>query len=118
MKYKVVGWLDLIFGCLGLVQQIVMLFFIYPKLSSLYQDFGAQLPFLTRVYPYLTAIAAVVLAGVVYIGARLVFGKLPNEKMFKLGVIALAVMFVLGGSYLASSLTSILSPIYGLSSNL
>lgn len=117
MKYKVVGWLDLIFGSLGLIQQILMLFFIYPKLSSLYQDFGAQLPLTTKAYPYVSVVVALVLAVVVYVGARLIFSKVRDEKVFKVGIVALVVMLLLGGLFISSSVISAILPIYSLTSN-
>lgn len=117
MKYKVVGWLDIVFGSLGFIQQIIFLLFVYPKLSSLYQDFGAQLPWYTRAYPYLVLIVAIILAGIVFIGSKLAFSKSPNEKLFKVGIVTLITIVLLGGIYLSLSLFSALSPIYGLSSD-
>lgn len=116
MKYKVVGWLDLIFGSVGLIQQILMLFFVYPKLNTLYQDFNAQLPLFTRIYPYLVVVAAIVSAGIIFLGMKLAFSKTPSNKLFKLGTITLIVILLLGILNIFSSMLSVISPIYSLSS--
>ena len=120
MKYKVVGWLDLIFGLLGLVQQTIMLFVVYPKLNALYQDFyiGGKLPFFTRAYPYITVVLIILLAGIAYIGKKLAFEKSPNEKIFKLGLMALVAVFLFGGYYISSLIMSFVSPLYSITSQL
>lgn len=118
MKYKVIGWLDLIFGSLGFLQQILMLFVVYPKLSTLYQDFGAQLPLSTKAYPYFAGAIAIILVLVAQTGAKLAFTKKPSERLFKLGLAALILIFLLGGLYVPSAIFSIISPIYSLTSTL
>lgn len=117
MKYKIVGWLDLILGSLGFVQQILMLFVVYPKLSTLYQEFTAQLPWSTKAYPYLAGAIAIILALVAYTGAKLAFSKKPSEKLFKFGLAALFAILLLGGLYVSSAIFSIISPLYSLTSN-
>src|SRR3989344_8188235 len=118
MKFKVVGWLDLVFGSLGLIQQILLLFFVYPKLTTLYQDFQTRLPASTQIFPYLSLAVSLLLVLIVILGAKLAFGQKPAEKTFKLGVVALIAILILGGIYLSTSTLSLLSPIYSLSSDL
>ena len=115
MKFKVVGWLDLVFGSLGLIQQILLLFFVYPKLTTLYQDFQTRLPASTQIFPYLSLAVSLLLVLIVILGAKLAFGQKPAEKTFKLGVVALIAILILGGIYLSTSTLSLLSPIYSLS---
>ena len=114
------GWLDLTFGLLGLAQQIIMLFVVYPKLNSLYQDFyiGGKLPFFTRAYPYITVVMIILLAGIAYIGKKLAFEKSPSEKLFKWGLVALIVIFLFGGYYVSSLMMSFISPLYSITSQL
>lgn len=115
MKYKVMGWLDLILGGLSFVQQAIMLFLVYPKMNVLYEGFGADLPFFTKVYPYTTGILILVLAGVVWIGWKLAFSKVPDKKLFKAGVIALIFIILGWGYYFGSSIMSLIYPIYDIS---
>ncbi len=112
------GWLNLIFGGLGLLQQILMLFLVYPKLSGLYQDFGADLPWLTRNFPIVTMAGIVFLAGVTYLGVKLAFDKAPQEKLFLAGLAGLAILFTIGGMYFGVTLVSVIGPIYSLTSNI
>lgn len=114
MKYKIIGWLDLVIGSLGLLHQVVMLTIVYPKLNLLYQDFGVQLPAMTKIYPYITLMLVLILAAIVFIGVKLVFGKSPTKTQYIAGIIALIAMILGMGmmSYLA--ILSVVSPIYNL----
>jgi len=118
MKYKIVGWINLVFGSLFLIQQVTMLFFVYPKLSYLYDEFGADLPLSTRIFPYLTTFVILVLVVIVWIGAKLVSNKIPNDKFLKLGIAGLIVLFLFGGYYFSTQLLSIIFPLYSITSNL
>jgi hypothetical protein len=114
VKYKVIGWLDLILGGLGCGQQVIMLFLVYPKLEYLYQGMEVELPFITRAYPYLTGAGVLFLAGTGLLGAKLVFGSEPGEKLYKLGVALFAGLLILGGLYFSATLRSLIEPLYTL----
>lgn len=117
MRYKLVGWLNLVFGFLGLIYQVAMLFFVYPKLNSLYQDLDVQLPFTTKLYPFITLISIVVLAAVTAIGAKLITDKTPQEKLYKLGLIALLAFLFLASIFTYTAVYSLVKPLYDLTSN-
>lgn len=118
MKYKIVGWINLILGSLLLLQQIGMLFLVYPKLSYLYKEFGPDLPTSTKIYPYTTAVAIIFLSGVIWIGAKLAFNKIRSNNYFRLGITALVILFLFGGYYFSTQLLSVISPLYSITSNL
>jgi len=117
VKYKIIGWINLILGSLFLLQQIGMLFFVYPKLNNLYGEFGGDLPLSTKIYPYTTTAAIIFLSGVIWIGARLVFNKYSSHKPLILGIFGFIILFLFGGYYFSTQFLSIISPLYSLTSS-
>lgn len=117
MKYILVGWANLIIGGLGLLWQTIMLVAVYPKMNSLYKDVGAELPLSTMTFPYWNGVVIIFLVGVVYVGSKLAFAKNPSKGIFKWGIVALVVMFIMGGYFASVSLISIISPIYSVTGN-
>lgn len=115
MNSKIIGRLDIVFGSFGLLFPVVGLL-IYPKLGLLYQEFGNELPFFTRAFPYLTVFITVILIGVIYVGAKLAFTKSPGKKMYKLGLFGLIATLILAILYVPLMLTSLIFPIYSLTS--
>jgi type II secretory pathway component PulF len=79
----------LVLGGFDFVQQAIALLVVYPKMNVLYEDFGAELPLSTKMYPYVTGVVILVLIGVVEIGWKLIRGRNPSNKLFRLGVTAL-----------------------------
>jgi len=108
----------MILGGLGLVQQVVMLVFVYPKLKYLYQDFGAELPWMTRNFPQVTMVMIAILAVITYLGVKLAFGKTHTEGWFVVGLVALFAVLAILGSFVGLSVVSIVGPIYNLTSNI
>lgn len=115
MKYKVVGWLDLVFGSLGFVQQVIMLLVVYPKMNTLYQDFGVDLPIMSRMFPYATGGVILVLAGIGFVGGKLAFSKTPSEKIYVLGILALISILMGMGYYSSLIMKSLITPMYEVS---
>jgi hypothetical protein len=118
MKYKVVGWLDIVFGMIGALQQSIMLFVVYPKMNNLYQDFSGELPVQTKMFPYLTGLGIILFAGIAFLGMKLAFSKTSHEKLFKWGVGVLVGMLALGGIGIGFSIFSVIMPLYSITSGI
>lgn len=118
MKYKIIGWLDMVLGGLGFILQTVNLLVVYPKMKVLYGELGKNTPSSTQMYPFTTSITILALAVVVWLGWRLAFGKNPNDKLFKWGMLALAAVLLGMGYIMAYSTMSLVEPIYNISNGL
>lgn len=94
-KYKIVGIVNLLLGLVGILIQLEILLFVYPKLVSLYRDFNAEVPFSTQVYPYIQIAITVVLFVVVIVGVELTLTKNPNKKLFIAGIVSLTAILLL-----------------------
>lgn len=116
MNNKAIGTLNLILGTVGMIFQASMLFVVYPKLNSLYVEFGASLPISTKIFPYITVLSLFMFVGMIIIGARLILSKDSNTKLSKIGLFFVIVTVLLGGWQVSTSLSSLLTPLYGLTS--
>lgn len=117
VKPKLVGWLNIVFGLFGALQQGVLLFVTYPRLISMYQDFGADLPLSITLAPLFMGFMLLLSLGVTFIGIRLVFCPQSGQKLYKMGLVSLAILLILGGFHLAVSIPALIMPMYRITGN-
>jgi len=114
MKYKLVGWADMITGGVGGLQQLAMIAVVYPKMVRLYGELGASLPWYGRVMPYVSMGAVIYLGGLTVLGAKLVFDKSPKEGWWLAGLAGLAIAVGAAGLLMTVSVMGTVAPIYKL----
>lgn len=94
LKNKIVGFSDLLLGLWGIVLQVPFLLIVYPKLSSLYSQFNAELPITTRLIPYLSFLVLLISICSLYVGVKIFKTDKENKKLFAFGVILLIIMAI------------------------
>jgi hypothetical protein len=82
---------------------------------SLYQDFGSQLPLMTRYFPLFSVIFLMIFFGVVFVGIKLL--KKPTMNLYLIGIIALVIMLIFAGYWIGMSVLSIIMPLYMVTRN-
>ncbi|HSX39665.1 MAG TPA: hypothetical protein VLI92_03700 [Candidatus Saccharimonadales bacterium] len=110
MKYRVVGILNIFFGFIGFILQITVLFFVYPKLSSMYSSYNVQVPVVTKYFPYLISVFLIFFVFTMFIGVKLVRTS-NNEKLLKIGIASLGVVLFFSVSYFVLSSMSVVFPL-------
>ncbi|HSX39351.1 MAG TPA: hypothetical protein VLI92_02060 [Candidatus Saccharimonadales bacterium] len=110
MKYRIVGILNLFFGFIGFILQLAILFFVYPKLNSIYTSYNVQVPFVTKYFPYLITIFLIFFIFTMLIGLKLIRTS-SNKTILKIGVFSLGVVLFFSVSYIVLSSMSIVFPL-------
>jgi len=108
-KYKVVGVLNFFLGAFQIIYSLFTLFLTLPRLTKLYAEFNAEGPYLIPTY---FVLGLLLLFGAVnlFLAFRLFSEKEKTpKKYFRLGLVLLAVSFLLAGAYLAYSIIAGLS---------
>lgn len=116
MKYKIVGYIDIILSFLFGVSQVLLLIFVYPKMLRLYSDLNVQLPPATKnVFP-IGLMFTVIYLCIFLIGLKLL--KKPDRLTFILGIIAALIMILFGGYFSAISVMSVIGPAYNMTAEI
>lgn len=114
-KYKIVGIINILFGIPQLLISSLPLF-IVPKLSSLYTDFNvkSQQNFISG---YIVAILIFAMAMInLFLGVKGFTKSKKKEKYFKYGIISASVTFFLTGILVLVMVSTVILPIYSLTS--
>ena len=111
-KYKTVGILNLFLGILEVFFALFAFVFIVPKLTSLYSEFGTELPSFVSIYLIL---GVIILMGIgnLFFGFNLISKPEKKDKYFKFALFLLIASFLLSGIF---SSIGIILPIYDLTS--
>lgn len=117
-KYKILGIINIILGFLQIPVPVGFAFFVIPQLTNLYLSLNIQQPGLIPTYAVLIFLVCLGLINIT-IGVKLLLKSTQNkEKYFKFGIAAIIIIFLSVGSSMALTITSVLAPIYKLTSEL
>ena len=112
------GIADVLLGVAELSVQINLLFFVYPKLSLMYRGLNAELPLISRLYPFLSVGLIFVMLSIVLLGFKLIYSKNQSEIYVKWGIIGFILLLILLFLSVGASAVSVIFPIYNLTTSL
>lgn len=116
MKYKIVGYANIFIAAIYALAQAGVLLFVYPRMMSMYESMGVELPKETSLSPVVSLIAIAVFSWVVYLGIKLV--KKPSERLFWINVVLLICLLTISGLFFSASFLSLIIPMYTITSSL
>ncbi|MDO8658439.1 MAG: PsbP-related protein [Candidatus Levybacteria bacterium] len=117
-KYKILGIIIIIFGFLQVPIPALQILFVIPQITNLYEGLNIEQPSLIPAYAVLTFLIILGLINI-FIGIKLILkSTLHKEIYFKLGIATLIIIFLSVGSSIAFTITSVITPIYKLTSEL
>ena len=112
MKSKLIGAMVVIFGLAELLFQAILLKGLLYELPKIYQDINVELPTAAKIFPYVSGLVITLMLGVIYIGLRLLFIKNSGKKLYKLGLLSLALTLLLIFVLTGFSVLTVVMPIY------
>lgn len=117
-KYKILGIINIIFGFIQIPVPIILVFIVIPQLTILYKSLNIKQPSLIPTYAVLIFLIVLGLINI-SIGVKLFLKSTQNkEKYFTIGIVAIILIFLSAGSSMAITVTSIITPIYKLTSEI
>lgn len=115
-KYKIVGIIDLLLGVPQLLMAIIFPLSVFPKLSQVYADFNvSSQPNFTSGYVMVVLLLIISVVNL-FLGIKGFIKSKQNEKYFKYGIISAVISFFLTGILGEILTTSVILPIYNLTS--
>lgn len=111
IRYLIVGVFTAIFGSAEIIIPLIMLFIIFPKISTLYTDLDIEQNSLLTYTP----IAILIILGAIniFLCVKILLKTTTNkERYFKFGLASLAVTILFGGALQGLLILSVISPIY------
>lgn len=116
IKYKIVGIIDLLLGIPQLLISIVFPLSVFPKLGQVYSDINVNSQLnLTSGYVAVTLILIMAILNL-FIGVKGFTESKEKEKYFKYGIISAVATLFLTGILTSIMISSIISPLYNLTS--
>jgi hypothetical protein len=111
VSHRVNGRINIIFGGLGLVHQVRMFIFVYPRMDSFAKVFGGGASPLRSLNSFLVLGVIIISWAMVYIGEKLVLTKLNYQRFYKWGVGSFMTLVLVCVYYLAFSIMGSVVPI-------